>query len=105
MSEQMKPGDAVLVRVTYEDDRADGTWAWAVMDPEDGSILVRRALLTTEAAIRADERRRVAEKLRERLEADAVRHSGWWRVNEVLAEAMRMVDGAVGDLEREGGAG
>lgn len=67
MTDQMKPGDAVLVRATYEDYQDDGTWAWVTIEEDrdmpGGDALVRRSRLTTEAAIRASALDDVAEEL------------------------------------------
>lgn len=64
MTEQMNPGDAVLVRATYDDYQDDGPQVWVTLATREncspcGDTLVLRSQLTTEAAIRADERARV----------------------------------------------
>lgn len=64
MSERMNRGDTVLLRATYEDESDLGTWAWLTTDQEDVSFLARRSQLTTEMAIRADERRRMVSTMR-----------------------------------------
>lgn len=99
----MKPGDAVLVRALMGEDLAHPTRCKVVIATAacEHELTMSRAMLVTEAAIRADERRRVAEWLRERIEAEAVRYSGG-RVNAVIADALRMVDDAA--LELDGGA-
>lgn len=60
MVEHAKPGDKVLVRATYVTSRIRGMMANGVRLHGDTSVeWVSVDALTTEAAIRADERRRV----------------------------------------------
>lgn len=65
MSGQMKFGDAVLVRATFDDCQDDGSQVWvrvALAEREGclpyGDAPVLRSQLTTEEAIRTAERRR-----------------------------------------------
>lgn len=120
MTEQMKPGDAVLVRATYEDHQDDGTWAWVTIEEDrdmpGGDDLVRRSRLTTEAAIRADERRRVAEMLGNEAGRLRDRARGIYEGEQVDADAAcdeidrldieaETLERMRKRIEREGGAG
>lgn len=120
----MKPGDAVLVPAVVLGRLADDPLERVVVEmrvsPSADAVTTEAAIRADERAkveaeherttnddlqddhnervIRADERRRVAEMLWERIEAEAARYSGG-RVNAIVAEAMRMVDDVTSALD------